>query len=147
MLRAAVCCVSFITMLLGLPATAICVDNQEDPGKRVIQSVPPGIPVNPPLPTLHLTDAQRAQIRKVLVTKHTDIQFRLKSTEPAKDFTPAVGATLPKGVEAQALPHEVTAQIPELRSYQYVVMKDQVLIVNGMSRKIVDMFSTTQPAG
>jgi hypothetical protein len=113
----------------------------------VIQSVPPGIPVNPPLPALKLNDAQREQIRKVLVTKHTDIEFHLKSTASAKDFTPAVGATLPKGVEAQALPTEVTAQIPELRSYQYVTMKDQVLIVNGMSRKIVDLFSVVPPRG
>jgi hypothetical protein len=27
----------------------------------------------------------------------------------------------------------------------YVKMKDQVLIVNGMTNKIVDMFSETQP--
>jgi len=146
-MRATVCLMSFATLLLALPATAISADPQEDPGKRVIQSVPPGVPVNPPLPVLKLNDAQREQIRKVLVTKHTDIEFHLKSTASAKDFTPAVGAMLPKGVEAQALPTEVTAHIPELRSYQYVTMKDQVLIVNGMSRKIVDMFSATQPRG
>jgi len=147
MLRTTVCCVSFTTLLLTLPATAIRADPQEDPGKRVIQSVPPGVPVNPPLPALKLSDAQREQIRKVLVAKHTDIEFRLKSMKSAKDFTPAVGAELPTGVKAQALPHEVTANIPTLRSYQYVTMKDQVLIVNGMSRNIVDMFSATQPRG
>ncbi len=35
--------------------------------------------------------------------------------------------------------------LPELRDYLYVKMKDQVLIVNGMTNKIVDMFSETQP--
>src|SRR5262245_30891587 len=109
MLRTTVCCVSLATLLLALPATAICADGQEDTGKRVIQSVPPGIPVNPPLPALKLSDAQREQIRKVVVAKNTEIEFHLKSTATAKDFTPAVGATLPKSIEAQALPNEVTA--------------------------------------
>jgi hypothetical protein len=63
----------------------------------------------------------------------------------AKDFTPAVGATLPKGVKAQSLPTPVLSRIPELRDYMYAKMKDQVLIVNGMTNKIVDMFSETEP--
>ena len=145
MLRHTVGCVSFAMLLLALPATAIGADRQEDPGKWVIQSVPPGVPVSAPLPALNLTDAQREQIRKVVVTKNTDIQFRLKPTKSAKDFTPEIGATLPKGVKGQALPAEATAQLPKLRSYLYVTMQDQVLIVNGMSNKIVDMFSETQP--
>jgi hypothetical protein len=35
--------------------------------------------------------------------------------------------------------------MPELRDYMYVKMKDQVLIVNGLTNEIVDMFSETQP--
>jgi hypothetical protein len=35
--------------------------------------------------------------------------------------------------------------MPELRDYMYVKMKDQVLILNGMTNKIVDMFPETQP--
>jgi len=53
--------------------------------------------------------------------------------------------TLPKGVKGQTLPAEVTATIPELRNHFYVTMKDQVLIVAGMSHKIIDIFSETQP--
>ena len=88
---------------------------------------------------------QREQIRKTVLTEHNEVEFRLKATKPAKDFTPAVGATLPKGVKAQSLPTAVLSRIPELRNYMYVKMKDQVLIVNGMTNKIVDMFSETQP--
>jgi len=88
---------------------------------------------------------QREQIRKTVLTEHNEIEFRLKSTKPANDFSPAVGATLPKGVKAQSLPAPVLAQMPELRDYMYVKMKDQVLIVNGMTNKIVDMFPETQP--
>lgn len=97
------------------------------------------------LPNLNLTNMQREQIRRAVLTEHNEVEFRLKATKSAKDFTPAVGAKLPKGVKAQSLPTPVLSQIPELRDYMYVKIKDQVLIVNGMTNKIVDMFSETQP--
>jgi hypothetical protein len=103
------------------------------------------VPQNPSLPKLNLTNVQREQIRKTVLTEHNEVEFRLKATKPAKDFTPAIGATLPKGVKAHSLPTQVLSQIPELRDYKYVKMKDQVLIVNGMTNKIVDLFPETQP--
>jgi len=103
------------------------------------------VPASPSLPRLNLTNEQREQVRKAVLTEHNEVQFRLKSTKAAKDFTPAIGEKLPKGVKAQALPIPIRSQIPELRDYWYVKMKDQVLIVNGMTNKIVDMFSETQP--
>jgi hypothetical protein len=103
------------------------------------------VPQNPSLPKLNLTNTQREQIRQTVLTEHNEVEFRLKSAKAAKDFTAAVGATLPKGVKAQSLPTPVLSRIPELRDYMYVKMKDQVLIVNGMTNKIVDMFSETQP--
>jgi hypothetical protein len=103
------------------------------------------VPQSPSLPKLNLTNTQREQIRQTVQTEHNEVEFRLKSAKAAKDFTPAVGATLPKGVKAQSLPTPVLSRIPELRDYMYVKMKDRVLIVNGLTNKIVDMFSETQP--
>jgi hypothetical protein len=103
------------------------------------------VPQTSSLPKLNLTNMQREQIRRAVLTEHNEVEFRLKATKPAKDFAPAVGATIPKGVKAQSLPMAVLSQLPELRDYMYVKMKDQVLIVNGMTNKIVDMFSETQP--
>jgi hypothetical protein len=103
------------------------------------------VPQNPSLPKLSLTNMQREQIRKTVLTEHNEVEFRLKATKAAKDFTPTVGAKLPKGVKAQSLPIRVLSQMPELRDYMYVKMKDQVLIVNGMTSRIVDMFPETQP--
>jgi len=100
---------------------------------------------NPSLPKLNLTNMQREQIRKAVLTEQNEVEFRLKATRSAKDFTPAVGAKIPKGVKAQSLPTPVLSQMPELRDYLYVKMKDQVLIVNGMTNQIVDMFPETQP--
>jgi hypothetical protein len=103
------------------------------------------VPQNPSLPKLNLTNMQREQIRKAVLTEHNEVEFRLKAAQPAKDFAPVVGAKIPKGIKAQSLPTPVLSQIPELRDYMYVKMKDQVLIVNGITNKIVDMFSETQP--
>ena len=103
------------------------------------------VPQNPKLPDLNLTNEQREQIRKGVLGRNTEVEFHLKSTKPAKDFVPAVGAKLPKGVEGHSLPAEVLAQLPQLRDYKYVTMKDQVLIVNGMTKDIVDVFPETRP--
>lgn len=103
------------------------------------------VPQNPSLPKLNLTNSQREQIRKAVLTERNEVEFRLASTKSAKDFAPAVGATIPKGVKAQSLPVPACSQIPELQDYMYVKMKDQVLIVNGMTNTIVDVFPETQP--
>lgn len=102
---------------------------------------------NPKLPNLNLTDAEREQIRKGVATENTQVEFRVKTTKGAKNFTPAVGAKLPKGVTGHSLPPVVLTQLPQLRDYKYVKMKDEVLIVNAMTKTIVDMFSETQQAG
>ena len=75
------------------------------------------VPQNPSLPKLNLTNQQREQIRRTVLTEHNEVEFRLKATKAAKDFTPVVGVTLPKGLKAQSLPTRVLSQIPELRDY------------------------------
>jgi hypothetical protein len=132
------------TLAIMLGGTALSPAQQNAQG-AVELSNGTKVPQNPSLPKLNLTNTQREQIRKAVLTEHNEVEFRLASTKSAKDFTPAVGAKIPKGVKAQSLPTPVLSQMPELRDYMYVKMKDQVLIVNGMTSKIVDMFSETEP--
>jgi hypothetical protein len=102
---------------------------------------------NPTLPKLNLTNAQREQIRRVLLTEPTEVEFRMASTKSAKSFTPSVGAKLPPSIKPMGMPEAVRSQVPQLANYGYAKVKDQVLIVNAMTGKIVDMFSETQPVG
>ena len=102
------------------------------------------VPQNPSLPQ-HLSDAQRERIRQTLLTKDTEVEFRLKTTQAAKDFNPKIGAQLPKGVKPDGLPSELTQQIPQLADYGYAKMKDQILLVNAMTGKIVAIIPETQP--
>jgi hypothetical protein len=102
---------------------------------------------NPKLPKLNLTDAEREQIRRGVATANTEVEFHLKTTKGAKNFTPVVGAKLPKGVKGHSVPPTVLAQLPQLRDYKYVKMKNEILIVNAMTKTIVDMFPETPPSG
>jgi hypothetical protein len=129
-------------LLLATSALAPAADNTRG---AVEQSGGNTVPQNPSLPKLHLNDAQRERIRQMLLTKDTEVEFRLKTTQSAKDFTPKIGPTLPKGVKPDGLPLELTQQIPELADYGYSKMKDQILLVNEMTGKIVDIIPETQP--
>jgi len=131
-----------LAMILGVTTPSAA---QPDLRGAVALSNGTKVPQNPSLSKLNLTNAQREQIRKAVLAEDNEVQFRLKATKPAKDFNPVVGATIPKGVKGESLPTPVLSQIPELRDYMYVKLKDQVLIVNGMTDKIVDMFSEAQP--
>lgn len=97
------------------------------------------------LPNPKLNAAQREQIRKALLTKHNEVEFKLKGTKPAKDFTPRIGAKLPKGIKPDGLPLPLIRRIPQLVDYGYAKMKDQILLVNEMSGKIVAIIPETRP--
>jgi len=131
-----------LAIILGSTAISLAQPNAQG---AVELSDGTKVPQNPSLPRLNLTNRQREQIRRSVLTKNNEVEFQLKATKSAKDFAPVVGQTLPKGVKANSLPIGVLSQIPELRDYMYVKMKDHVLIVNGMTNRIVDMFSETQP--
>jgi membrane-associated HD superfamily phosphohydrolase len=60
------------------------------------------VPQNPSLPTLHLNDEQREQIRQALLTKNTEVEFKLSTTKSAEDFTPKIDAMLPPVVRRTA---------------------------------------------
>lgn len=48
-----------------------------------------------------------------------------------------VGTTLPRNVEMRSFSRDVTAEIPELRQYRYIVFENDVVIVNPDQRKVV----------
>jgi hypothetical protein len=116
-----------------------------DPGKVVVQSgTASGVPVNATLPPLELSNTERARIQEVLATQDTGVSLTLKKNESAKPFEPKLDATIPKGLEPQAFPPPLISEIPLTRQYGYLKFKGQVLIVNPMTKKIVDVFPETK---
>ena len=122
---------------LGWAATAAAqMANQG----AVEQSIPPAVSQNPSLPPLHLSDAQHSQIQQALRGENTEVTFGTKTTKPTESFNPTVGAKIPTALKPHSLPAPLIYQMPELKRYAYLKFKHQVLIVDPMSRKIVDMF-------
>jgi len=112
--------------------------NNPPPGS-VEQSARPAVPQKPQSPPLHLSDAQHAKIQEALRAENTDVEFHSKATKATKDFAPSVGAKLPAAIKPHALPRPLVYELPTLRNYTYVKFKDQILIVDAMTGKIVDM--------
>jgi hypothetical protein len=129
-------------VLLAMSTVAPAADKSRG---AVEQSGGNVVPQNPSLPALHLDDAQRQRIRQSLLTKHTEVEFRLKTTQAAKDFNPTIGAKLPTGVKPDGLPSDLTQQIPQLADYGYAKMKGQILLVNEMTNQIAEMIPETPP--
>jgi hypothetical protein len=109
----------------------------------VVQSVGAPVPQNPSPPQLHLSGAQRAQVRDAVMQRDTAADPQSKAVKPAAGFTPAIGATLPKPLAGNPLPRPLVYKIPALKQYEYVRFRDDVLIVDPMKHTIVDVISTS----
>jgi len=108
---------------------------------EVQQSIPPAVvSVTQPLA---LSDAQRARIRSVLAGKNTSVSFALKSAKSAQSFQPSIGAKIPTGLKPLAFPPPLISEMPELKRYAYLKFKTETLIVNPMTKKIVDILPQT----
>jgi hypothetical protein len=126
---------TILAFALAVPAIAA------GPGSGAVeQTIPPPVSQDVKPPPLRLSDDQRAKIRQALKGENTEVQFSLKSNKPSQGFAPSVGATIPAGLHPHTLPPPLLAEMPALERYAYLKFKQQVLIVDPMSRKIVDMF-------
>jgi hypothetical protein len=93
---------------------------------------------------LQLTDDQRQRIRAAIADDKTDISFKDDATKGEKDFIPKVGATLPAKLPMQPMPPSVAAAVRPVSNFSYVKLKGQVLIIDPISKKVVDMFPIVQ---
>ena len=136
------CCATLLVVLVGgaLVNQAAAQDRDTAGPGAVPQSVPPAVSQNPSLPPLQLSPAQRTKIQQAVSSKDTEVSFALKSAKSAQNFQPSVGAKVPGAVKLQPLPRPLVNEMQPLKRYTYVKFKHQVLLVNPMTRKIVDMF-------
>jgi len=93
----------------------------------------------PSLPPLNLTDDQRQKIAQAIAARDTSVSFKLKTAKPAQNFQPGVHVKLPKALKPHPFPRPLIYALPELKRYDYVKFKSDVLIVNPLNREIVDV--------
>ena len=126
--------------LAGACAVGVAGDATGQSRGAAPESIPPPVSQNPAIPPLHLSQTQREKIRQAVDSEDTEVSLTLKSAKPAEKFEPSVGAKLPSALKLHPLPQPLARQMPLLKRYTYVRFKHQVLIVNPMTRKIVEMF-------
>lgn len=80
---------------------------------------------------LKLTSAQRNEIWKSLSSQ-------TKETPP-NGFTAKVGEAVPSALHLQPLPSNVTSNVPAVKSYDFAMLQNEVLLVDPSSKKIVDI--------
>ena len=79
---------------------------------------------------VQVTQQQRTQIHERLA--HTRVE-RIDHPQ----FSVSVGAEIPRSVHVETLPPEIVEIVPEYEGYEYVMVGDQILIIDPYSLQIV----------
>jgi len=82
---------------------------------------------------LNLSTAQRAEIWKRLGSQ--------QATNALPGFEPKVGATVPASLQLKSLPNSVSRQVPQVQSYNYAMVQNELLIVDPATKKIVTIIT------
>jgi len=83
-------------------------------------------------PDLHLTPEQKQTIYTSISSKPT------KETAPPT-FRAAVGETVPPSIDLQPLPPTIVELMPQIKDFQYAMVTNQVLLVDGGNRRIIEI--------
>ena len=79
---------------------------------------------------VHVTEQQRTQIHERLA--HTRVD-RIEHPQ----FSVSVGAEIPRSVHVEVVPPEIVEVVPEYQGFDYVMVGDEILIVDPDSLQIV----------
>ena len=85
-----------------------------------------------PLATPRLTEAQRSAIADAVRRDN-------KAVEPSVSFVASVGAPVPPVIELYILPDAILAEVPAAKRVKYTVMKNQLLLVDPVTMRVVDI--------
>jgi hypothetical protein len=79
-----------------------------------------------------LSTEQRTKITTVIKSQHvapvTNVNFSI-----------SVGTRVPREVTFHPLPAEIVTVYPEWRGYEYILVRDQILVINPRTQEIVDI--------
>jgi Protein of unknown function (DUF1236) len=80
-----------------------------------------------------LSETQRAQIKNVIV------KDRNVARVDSVNFSISVGTAVPRSVHVAVLPVDIVTIVPEYRGFDYIVVGDQILIIDPNTLEIVDI--------
>lgn len=89
---------------------------------------------NPPVVTrerIELTPAQRTTIYRTVTRE------RVRTAEPG--FAVRLGARVPQAVELSEIPAAVIEEVPTVRRYRYMVVNNEVVLVDPATSEVVEI--------
>jgi hypothetical protein len=88
-----------------------------------------------PKPAPALNETQRQQVWQAVMAQATDYKL-------PEGFQPVVGAKVPAQKKLpHPLPRPLATQVPVLKQYYYAKFPDKVLLVDQISRKVVEVIA------
>jgi hypothetical protein len=116
-------------VLLALTVVDAAAQRAGETTGRTIAATQPKSP-------LALDETQRQQVWQAVRAQATDDKL-------PSDFQPAIGAKVPtqKKLPLHPLPRPLVNQVPALKQYYYAKLPEKVLLVDPMSRKVVDVIA------
>lgn len=85
-----------------------------------------------PLATPRLSELQRTAIAEAVRRDN-------KAVEPSVSFVASVGAPVPPVIELYILPDNILAEVPAAKRVKYTVVKNQLLLVDPVTMRVVDI--------
>ena len=116
-----------------ISSTAIAVAGSESIHTRYLQVAQ--LPTDPPVitkRTVNLNEEDRHTIREI-VLKDRKVQKTPESTKVA------IGEAVPKGVNLQPMPDDVTRKVPQLKNNTFFVMGEEVVIVEPKDNTVAEI--------
>jgi hypothetical protein len=82
----------------------------------------------------NLSSEQRSEVTRAFTSTNVNTVSNL-------NFDVSVGATITDNVRLAPVPQEVVRIVPRYRGYQYVVVRDEIVIVEPRTKRIVEVIS------
>jgi len=121
------------TALALLGCIVVATAQTESPGMG--SSMSPGTPnvTMSPLPKLQLSAAQKSAIFEAVN------QEKSKVAPPETNFRVSMGAPIPPSIELYVLPDGALSAAPAARPYKYIVVQNQIVLVDPTTMRVVDI--------
>ena len=110
------------TTLVALSAFSVHVPGQS--------TTPPAI--GPAPRTVNLTAEQEFIIREIVLKD-------LNVSRAKPDAPETIGDAVPENIELHPIPPEVAAKVPQVKSHEFFVKDDKVILVSPSDRRIADV--------
>jgi hypothetical protein len=97
-----------------------------------VQGQSPTTPAIAPAPRINLTAEQEFIIREIVLKD-------LNVAKAKPDAPETVGDAVPENVELHPIPPDVAAKVPQVKSHEFFVKDDKIILVSPSDRLIADV--------